>query len=136
MEGLRGNLMSENKEFSAEHLEVLLGLQKSLGEAVAAMNDVKAEIKSDLGELKASVAGHVGVLSATIKAIDDKHTLAIQAEGTNRASLRNEILGPGGRVVQIEEARKEEKRWERAKWLSGPVMVFLHAAGHKLGLTW
>ena len=77
-------------------------------ELMQALGSIHADLKQDIGEVKAEVAGLKGTFTSDLKAVRD-------------------------RMDVMEKDADDQKFWGNVKSSTGPFMVFLHVAAHKLG---
>lgn len=79
----------------------------------------------EISEVKQSCAGIEATLTSEVHAIKSTHD-----------AFRNELLGDGGRVSEIED---EQKRADTRQWIHSailiPVGAVLHTIASKMGLT-
>jgi hypothetical protein len=78
-------------------------------ELMQALGTIHADLKQDIGDLKAEVAGFKGAFTSDLKA----------------ANVR---------MKNIEDDMKDQKFWGNVKASSGPFLVALHIVAHKLGI--
>jgi len=77
-------------------------------ELMQRLGEIHADLKQDLGNLKTEVAGFKGTFTSDLKAM----------------SARMDVM---------EKDADDQKFWGNVKSSTGPFMVFLHVAAHKLG---
>ncbi len=82
-------------------------------ELMQRLGEIHADLKDDIGKLKSNFKEDIGQLKADFAGF----------EGS-----------AGARISAIEVDMKDQKFWGNVKAASGPVMVMLHIAAHKLGL--
>lgn len=91
---------------------------------MTAISDMRAEVLKDLGEVKATVSG-----------ADNKLTARMEAIQNTFGTFREELLGNGGRITNIEE---EQKLQDRRQWwhsaLILPLVTVLHSIANYLGI--
>ena len=90
-----------------------------------AMQGMEARLSEKIGE----IGSNVSTALAKVEAEEKARCAAVDG-------LRNEVLGPEGRVLKIEQEMKEAKRWENLKHALGPALVLLHSVAHEFGLAW
>jgi len=85
---------------------------------VQAISDARAEILSQLGDVKAEVSELKGTMTANISAVKGTHD-----------TFREELLGVGGRIVELEEGQKTANR---RQWVHSVLVVPLLGLFHGL----
>lgn len=99
------------------------------------MNIEPLQISNQIQALQVLLLQEIGDIKSSVAKLDGSLTTEVNALKGTHSSFRNELLGEGGRVSNIED---EQQRAETRQWVHTavllPIGAVLHTIASKMGL--